>query len=139
MPSRIQAIRTAVEVHIATAFSGVTISNQETLIENVPKDQFPHAIVLFAEDTPERLDFKQERRIVRGAVQVVVLTTPGDSAETARESMDLGLETLRDAIFADPDLSATVDDVSCEAAITFQGAEDQFVYGTVEIVAEEIF
>ncbi len=59
MPSRLQAIRTAVEVHVATAFTGITISNKPTVIGELPKDQFPHALVLFFEEDPERLDFKQ--------------------------------------------------------------------------------
>jgi hypothetical protein len=49
------------------------------------------------------------------------------------------MEALRDAIFADPDLSSTVDDVSCDAAVTFSGTEDTFVYGTIDIRAEEVF
>ncbi len=141
MPSRLSAIRTAVEAHVSTAFSSpaITISNGSKVLGEIPKDQFPHAVVLFHEDDPERLDFKQERRRVRGEIQVAVLTTPGDTAEATRETVDLGLEALRDAIFADPDLSSTVDDVSCEAALTFQGEEDAFVYGTLDIVAEEVF
>ncbi len=51
----------------------------------------------------------------------------------------MNLESLRDAIFADPDLTSTVDDVSCDAAEAFSGAEDTLVYGTIEIVAEEVF
>jgi len=134
-----KAIRTAVEVHVATSFSGITITNEPKVLGELPKDQFPHAIILFAEQEPERLDFKQERRKVIGQVQVAVLTTPGDTAETTREAVDLQMEALRDAIFADPDLTATVDDVSCDAALTFSGQEDAFVYGTLDITTDEVF
>ncbi len=139
MPSRLQAIRTAVEVHVATAFSGITITNEPTVLGDLQKNEFPHAIILFSEEEPERLDFKQERRRVIGEVLVAVITTAGDTAETTREIVDLGMEVLRDAIFADPDLTSTVDDVSSGAAITFSGKEDTFVYGTLDIVVEEVF
>lgn len=140
MPSsRLQAIRIAVEVHVATAFSGITITNEPMVLGQLQKHLFPHAIVLFSEEDPERLDFKQERRRVIGEVQIAVLTTPGDAADTTREVVDLGMEALRNAIFADPDLTSTVDDVSCGAAITFSGKEDTLVYGTLDIVAEEVF
>jgi hypothetical protein len=139
MPSRLSTIRAAIETHVGTAFSGITISNSPVVLGELSKDQFPHALILFAEDEPERLEFKQERRRVIGSIEIAVLTTPGDTAETTREVVDLNMETLRDAIFADPDLSATVDDVSCEAATTFSGKEDSFVYGTIDIRAEEVF
>jgi len=139
MPSRLQAIRAAVEVHVATAFSGITITNEPTLLDDIQKNQLPHAVVLFIEEEPERLDFKQERRRVRGTVHIVVLTTPGDTAETTRETVDLGIEALRDAIFADETLTGTVDDVSCDAAGVFSGKEDTKVYGTLEVITEEVF
>ncbi len=139
MASRLQAIRNAVEIHVATAFSGITITNEPTLLDGIPKDQLPHAVVLFAEEDPERLDFKQERRRVRGSVNIVVLTTPGDTAEAARETVDLGMEALRGAIFADETLTGTVDDVSCDAAEVFSGKEDTKVYGTLEVITEEVF
>jgi len=140
MPSRLNSIRAAVEVHVGTAFSGITITNEPIEFDPMPpKDQFPHAVVLFFEEEPERLDFKQERRRVRGEIRVAVLTTPGDTAETTRETVDLNMQTLRDAIFADPDLTSTVDNVSCDAAEVFSGKEDTLVYGTIEVVAEEVF
>ena len=139
MPSRLQAIRTAVEVHVATAFSGITITNEPTLLDDLPKNQHPHAVILFREEDPERLDFKQERRRVRGEVHIVVLTTPGDAAETTREVVDLGMEVLRDAIFADETLTSTVDDVSCDAAEVVSGKEDTKVYGELEVITEEVF
>jgi hypothetical protein len=132
-------IRAAIETHVSTAFSGITISNSPIVLGELPKDQFPHALILFVEDEPERLDFKQERRRVVGSIEIAVLTTPGDTAEATRETVDNNMETLRDAIFADPDLSDTVDDVSCDAAVTFSGTEDTFVYGTIDIRAEEVF
>lgn len=139
MPSRLQAIRNAVEVHIATAFSGITITNEPKLLGDVPKDQLPFAVVLFGEEDPERLDFKQERRRVRGQVHIVVLTTAGDTAEATRETVDLGMEVLRNEIFADETLTGTVDDVSCDAAEVFSGKEDTRVYGALEVITEEVF
>ncbi len=139
MPSRVKAIRTAIETHVTASFAGITITNDPKAFDSLQKHQFPHAIIIFTEDDPERLDFKQERRRVIGEVAIADITTPGDTAEATREDMDLKLETIRDAIFADPDLSATVDDVSCDAAFTSSGQEDAKVYGTLDIVAEEIF
>jgi hypothetical protein len=132
-------IRTAIETHVATAFSGITITNEPIQLGSLSKDQFPHAMILFAEEEPERLEFKQERRRIIGSIEVAILTTAGDTAEATRETVDNNMETLRDAIFADPDLSDTVDDVSCDAAVTFSGTEDTFVYGTIDIRAEEVF
>jgi hypothetical protein len=139
MPSRLSLIRGKIETHINTAFSNPTIINTPTVLGELSKDQFPAAMVLFAEEEPERLEFKQERRRVIGSIEIAVLTTAGDTAEATRETVDNNMETLRDAIFADPDLSDTVDDVSCDAAVTFSGTEDTFVYGTIDIRAEEVF
>ena len=139
MPSRLNAIRAAVETHVNTAFSNPTIFNEPILIDDQSGDKFPIAMILFREEEPERLDFKQERRRVRGEIHIAVLTTPGDTAEATREAVDLQMETLRDAIFADETLTDTVDDVSCDAADIFSGKEDTKVYGLIEIVAEEVF
>jgi hypothetical protein len=139
MPSRLSTIRAAIETHVATAFSGITITNEPIQLGALDNSQFPHAMILFAEDEPERLEFKQERRRVVGSIEIAVLTTAGDTAEATRETVDLNMEALRDAIFADPDLTQTVDDVSCDAAVTFSGTEDTFVYGTIDIRAEEVF
>ena len=139
MPSRMKAIRTLVEAHLTTGFTGITFTNEPTTFEDIDKSRFPHAIVLFAEEEPERLDFKQERRRVVGHALVAILTTPGDTAETARESMDVQLQGVRDAIFADPYLTASVDDVRVAAAETISGPSDAYVYGEIEIIAEEVY
>ena len=102
MPSRMKAIRTLVEAHLTTGFTGITFTNEPKAFDDIPRDKFPHAIVLLKEDDSERLDFKQERRRVVAEVLVALITTPGDTAEAARESMDLQLQGLRDAVFADP-------------------------------------
>ena len=137
--SRLKDIRTAVETHVNAAFSNPTITNKPTRLDTVPKDQFPHAVILFREEDPERLDFKQERRRIRGEIHIAVLTGSGDTAEATRETVDLNMETLRDAIFADETLTDTVDDVSCDAAEVYSGPEDTLVYGEIEIITEEIF
>jgi hypothetical protein len=139
MPSRLKAIRTAIETHVNTAFSSPTIYNEPTRMKTIPIDQYPVAIILFREDDPERLDFKQERRRIRGEIHIGVLTGIGDTAEATRETVDLNLETLRDAIFSDETLSDTVDDVSCEAAEVFSGPDNTVVYGEIEIITEEVF
>jgi len=139
MSSRLKDIRTAIETHVNTAFSNPTIYNEPTRIKGLPKNEFPVAIIFFREDDPERLDFKQERRRIRGEIHIGVLTDSGDAAETVREEVDLNMQTLRDAIFADETLTDTVDDVSCEAAEVFSGSDDTIVYGEIEIVAEEVF
>ena len=140
MPSRVKAIRTAVQTHVSASITGITITNQPIGFDPMPpKDQFPHAVVLVFEEDPDRLDFKQERRRVRVTIELAVLTTAGDTAEATRETLDLSMETIRDEIFADPDLGSTVDDVSCEAAIVASGAEDTIVYGTLEVITEEVF
>ena len=140
MPSRLKAIRTAIETHVSTAFSGITITNEPMGFDPMPsKDKFPHAVILFREEDPERLDFKQERRRVRGSISVAVLTTPGDTAEATREAVDINMQALRDAIFADETLTSTVDDVSCDGAEIFSGKEDTLVYGEIEVLTEEVY
>ncbi len=139
MPSRLKAIRTAIETHVNTAFSNPTIFNEPILIDDQPNDQFPIAMILFKEEEPERLDFKQERRRVTGQALIAILTTPGDTAEAARESMDVQLQGVRDAIFADPYLTASVDDVRVAAAETISGTADAYVYGEIEIITEEVY
>lgn len=138
MPSRQKAIRLLVEAHISTAISGVTISNEPVAFDTVPKDQFPLARVLFAEEDPERLDFKQERRRVVGQI-VLGYEVGGATQEATREVVNLALETIRDAIYADEDLGATVDDVLAEAGTAFSQADDPLVYGTLDVSTEELF
>ena len=139
MPSRLKAIRTAVETHVNTAFSNPTIYNKPTRLDTVPKDQFPVAVIFFREEDPERLDFKQERRRVRGEIHIGVMTSSGDTAEATREDVDNQLQSLRDAIFADETLNYTVDDVSCDAAEVYSGPDETVVYGEIEIITEEVF
>ncbi len=142
MASRLSAIRTAVQTHITTGFTAagaVTFSDTPVLIDTVPADQFPFAVAVFVEDEPERLDFKQERRRVMGHVTIGIRIAAGVTRAATREVMDLALQGTRDAIFADEDLSATVDDVSCEAAVAFSSEEDPIVYGELDIVTEELF
>ena len=139
MPSRLKSIRAAVETHVSTAFTGITITNEPTRLGDLSKDKFPHAVILFFEEDPERLDFKQERRRVRGTIDVAVVTTPGATAEATREALDLEFEALRDAIFADETLTSTVDDVSCDAVSIDSGEEDTIVYGRIEVIAGEVF
>ncbi len=139
MPSRMKSIRTLVEAHLSTAYSGITISNEPESIEVIPKDQLPYAIVLVSEEEPERLDFKQERRRVVGEIKIAVIATPGATAEATREAMDAKLEAVRDAIFGDPYLTASVDDVSCGKAETRSGPDDVVVYGELDFQTDEIF
>ena len=137
--SRLKDIRNAVEDHVNTAFSTPTTYNEPTRIDGLPKSEFPVAVILFDEEDPERLDFKQERRRVRGSVQIGVLTESGDAAEATREDVDNQRQLLRDAIFADDTLTSTVDDVSCAAADVYSGQNGTLVYGEIEIITEEVF
>lgn len=138
MASRLSDIRTAVKAHITTGFPGVTYSDTPVAFDTVPKNQFPYAMTLFIEDEPERIDFKQERRRVTGQAVIGILVGSG-TITAAREVMDLGIQGVRDAIFADPSLTSTVDDVSVSAGVAYSGQEDSIVYGTIDIVTEEVF
>jgi hypothetical protein len=139
VPSRLKTIRTDVEAHVSTAISGVTITNEPASFDTLPTEDFPHARVLFVEEDPERLDYKQERRTVNGQIAVAVLRGGAQTVEAAREVVDQHLEDIRDAIFGDEDLGATVDDISCESAAVFSSSEDPIVYGTLEITTVETF
>jgi hypothetical protein len=138
VPSRVKDIRALVDVHIAASISGVTITHEPVALDSIPKDQFPHAIALYQEATPERLGFRQERRVVTGQIVLGYLTAGADP-EDVRETCDLALQTIRDAIFADDTLSASVDYITADSAVVFSQADDEKVYGTLEIVTEEVF
>ncbi len=135
--SRLKSIRVAVEAHVTTAIAGVTITNQPDSFDI--EGDFPHARVLFVEEEPERLDFKQERRTVSGQIAVAILRGGAQTVEAAREIVDQHLEDIRDAIFADEDLSGIVDDASLDASQVFSSKEDPIVYGTLFLTTVEIF
>ena len=142
MASRLSAIRTAVQTHITTGFTAagtVTFSDTPIAIDTVPADQFPFAVVLFEEEEPERLDFKQERRRVVGRVVVGIIRASDATVAATREIMDLAIQGTRDAIFADEDLTATVDDASVSAGVAFSSQDDQIIYGTLDIETEVEF
>lgn len=139
MPSRLKSIRLAVETIVSAQISGVTIINEPTAADDIPSDQLPAARILFAETEPERLDFKQERRKVIGEVLIVLAIVSGATREATIDIVDTDIQDIRDAIFADEDLGATVDDVSCDSGTTVSSRDDEIVYGNLEIVTEEVF
>ncbi len=134
--SRLDSIRTAVAAHVTTAFTNagdtVTLKADPVAFDSLPKDQFPVAVILFDEDEPERLDFKQQRRIVSGRITLAKLGT-------TREIIAARIEAIRDLVFADEYLSASVDDITAEAGITVSGPDDPITYGTLDIRTEEVF
>ncbi len=134
--SRLGSIATAVAAHVTTAFTNasdtVTIKSNPEAFDSIPKNEFPVAIVLFEEAEPERLDFKQQRRRVDGRIALA-------KQDTTREIMDLRIEAIRDLIFADEYLSATVDDITAEAGLTTSNPDDGTTYGTLDIATEEVF
>ena len=135
--SRLNQIASAVAVHAVLAWNddGATLSvvAEPQAAESLSHDGNPHGIFVFEEDAPERLDFKQQRRRVVGTCQF------SDENGITRETMDLRIEGTRDRIFADETLSASVDDVTAEAGITFSSPDDTIVYGTLDVTTEEIF
>ncbi len=134
--SRLDSIRTAVAAHVTTAFTDagdtVTLKADPQAFDVLPKDQFPVAIILFGEEDPERLDFKQQRRRVAGRISLAML-------DTTREVMDLRIEAIRDLIFGDEDLGDSVDDITAEAGITTSNPDDSKIYGTLDVSTEELF
>jgi hypothetical protein len=142
MASRISSIRSAVEDHITAGFAAagtVTFSDTPVSIGDQPADLLPFAVVIVAEDEPERLDFKQERRRVVCNAVVGVAVASGATLAATREIVDVGIQGVRDAIFADELLSASVDDVSVNAGVAYSGADDSIVYGELEVQTEEVF
>ena len=134
--SRLGAIQTAIGVHVTAAFTAasetVTLSYDPDAFDNVPKDQLPFARILFVEEEPERLDFKQERRRVSGEVVIAMV-------DATREDVNARLEAIRDLIFADETLSDTVDDIACEAGVALSTPDDPLKYGTLDIATEEVY
>lgn len=136
--SRLNSIRTAVATHVTTAFTGygetVTLFADPDSFDNVRQQSFPCARILFVEEAPERLPFKQERRRVVGEVAIAMY---GETI--TRETVDLRIQSIRDRIYADPYLSASVDSIVAEAGITISNPDDRIVYGTLDITTEEVF
>lgn len=136
--SRLGAIQTAVAAHVTTAFTNasetVTISYQPIASDTIKRESLPHAVVIFVEEDPERLPFKQQRRRVVGEVSLLMV---GETV--TREVMDSRIQSIRDLIFADPYLTATVDDITAEAGVTISNPEDRSIYGTLDISTEEIY
>ena len=134
--SRLGAIQTAVGVHVAAAFTAegetVTLSYDPNAFDAVQKSELPYARILFVEEEPERLAFKQERRRVTGQVAICMI-------EADSEDVDARIEAIRDLIFADETLTATVDDIACEAGVTISNPDDPKKYGTLDISTEEVF
>jgi len=134
--SRLGAIQTAVGVHVTAAFTAagetVTLGYDPVAADDLPKNQLPHAIIIFEEAEPERLAYKQERRLVTGSVAIAML-------DATREDVDARIEAIRDLIFADETLTSTVDDIACEAGIATSDPDDPKKYGTLDIRTEEVF
>jgi len=134
--SRLESIQSAVAAHVTTAFTNagdtVTISSDPKAFASIPKDQFPHAIIIFAEEEPERLAFKQQRRRVSGQIAIA-------KHDTTREVINLRIEAIRDLIFADEYLGASVDDITAEAGAAISNPDESVFYGTLDITTEELF
>jgi len=136
--SRMESIQTLVEVFVANAISGVTIGNAPVAIDTIAKAEFPYARVLFSESDPERLPFRQERRIVNGQIVLGFISGTNTPAEE-REICNLALEAIRDSIFADETLTQSVDYAAVSSAAAHSQIDDEIVYGMLELVAEEVF
>ena len=134
--SRLNDIRTLVAAHVTTAFTAasetVTLSADPQALDVIPKDQLPYARIIFDEEEPERLAFKQERRRIVGDISLAM-------ADTTRETMDSRIEAIRDLIFADETLGSTVDGIIAEQGVTGSNPDDSTVYGTLGITVEEVF
>jgi hypothetical protein len=134
--SRLGAIQTAVGVHVAAAFTAagetVTLSYDPDAFDAVEQSQLPFARILFVEEDPERLAFKQERRRVSGEVMIAMV-------DAEREDVNARIEAIRDLIFADYTLTSTVDDITCEAGVALSAPDDPLKYGTLDVATEEVF
>ncbi len=135
--SRLAAIQDAVEVIAKAAFTTggetLTVTHDPEAFEGLAKDKFPRAMVIFVEEDPERLDFRQQRRRVTGTVGIGMV-------DKTREQMDQRIEDIRDLLFADDDLTASVDYIAAEAGTTFSSPDDpKRVYGQLDITTEEVF
>jgi hypothetical protein len=136
--SRLNSIRAAVVVHVEAAFTAagetVTTSADPDSGQSIKQEEFPFARIIFGEEDPERLAFKQQRRRVVGEIAIAI------QGETmTRETMDLRIEDIRDRIFADPYLSASVDDISVESGVTTSNPNNRMIYGTIDISTEEVY
>jgi len=136
--SRIDAIRTAIATMVDTVFTAagdtVTTSADPDSFGNIEPEEYPHARIIFVEEEPERLAFRQERRRVLGEIAIGLT---GESA--TRELVNLRLEAIRDAIFADQTLGGLVDYTNAESGIATSSPDDSKKYGVLDITTEEVF
>ena len=135
--SRLKLIRDAAAVHAISVFTTagqtLTTSADPQAHETLPDNTNPRAIIIFEEDDPERLDFKQERRRITGSVAIAM-------RDSTRETMNLRLEAIRDLIFADVAvLPGGVDGWFAESGVTISNPDDSVIYGTLTVTSEEVF
>jgi hypothetical protein len=123
---------------LGTAISGVTIINQATAFESIPEQQFPVAVVVFNEQEPEYLAFKQERRKINGTVYVGK-RREGTTVPASVEVVNGWIDAFRDAMFGDTTLSSTVDGVVVGSASVFGMVDDNIVYGEIDVNVDEVF
>lgn len=134
--SRLAAIQVAVGVQVTAAFTAasetVTLSYDPDAFDAVEQSQMPFARILFVEEEPEALAFRQERRRVNGTVTIAMLGK-------LRGDVHNRLEAIRDLLFASETLSTQVDYIMAEAGEAFTTPDDPIVYGTLDVSTEEIF
>jgi len=84
------------------------------------------------------------------SIQLVIYASPNTSTGeksyfdevaflTGREAVGQYIQSIRDAIFADEDLSSTVDGITVSSGVVHGSVEDPIVYGTLGIETEEVY
>lgn len=137
--SRATTIRDLIATIVTTQVPTMNLSYDARAFDEISNDLFPHCMILTAEDEPETLAFKQERRRVVTTLMIGYKPSPTATHSANRETLQYDLELIRDAIFADPDLSSTVDGSSVGASAIAYGRDGSTVFGTLEITSDEVF
>jgi len=139
MPSRAQSIRVLIEAIVTAQVPAMNFSYDGQPFDNIDNSLFPHCQMITVEDDPELLDFKQEKR--RVVTTMFIGYKPSSTADEGanRETIQVDLELIRDAIFADPDLTSSVDGSSTSGSTISFGRDGATMFGSLEITSDEVF
>jgi hypothetical protein len=128
------AILTALTTDVTTAVAGVTVTLEDVNFAGVKAEELPYCRLLLVDYTVEPLDWGQERRT--WTVSGVLAIKATDS--TTRETMQLLLDAIRDQVFADPTLDASVHIAFCATIVPYSHPDDGKIYGDFSVNAEKV-
>jgi hypothetical protein len=129
--SDIGDILTALTADIEAGVSGVTVSLLPTTYDEIVSKDLPYCVLALVDYSVDPLEWGQEER---------TWTIAGSICQDGgtREQMQTKLEAIRDQIFADQTLGATVDRATFAPGVPFSHSDSQHVFGEFGVRAEKV-